>query len=529
VANNQLYLRQLSELEARPIAGAAGGVSNPFFSPDGQWVGFWSNDGTLKKIAITGGAPVTICKSSNPYGVSWDGNDIVFSDLSNPAKGILRVSADGGEPDVLVKINLPEVPTEPQLLDHGKAVLFTSGNATGAADRWDQAQIVVQSLSTGEKKTIIRSGSDGRYVPSGHIIYAVGGNILAVPFDLKRLEVKSGPVPIIEGVMRSAGGVTAAANFAFSANGTIVYIPGAAGNATTRTTLALADISGKVQPLPLPPGTYSHPRISPDGKQLVVQTDDGKDQIVWIYEMSGGTTLRRLTFGGKNQYPIWSSDGRRVIFTSDREGDKGLFWQLADGTGTADRLTKSDQGAEHRAQAMDPAGTTLAFFALRGTGGGISVLSLNGDRTPRVFAEVPNSYQPHATFSPNGRWVVYSSSEVPVVQVFVQPYPSTGSNYAKYQITTDPGAVNAFPVWSPDGKQIFYASPPKIFVIDVRTEPTFSFGKPTTLPITGFVQPTPGLRNFDIAPDGKHLLVVMPASAPSQNATNARSTAQINW
>jgi eukaryotic-like serine/threonine-protein kinase len=527
VANNQLYLRQLSEMEARPIAGAAAGVSSPFFSPDGQWVGFWSNDGTLKKIAITGGAPITICKSGNPYGVSWDGNDIVFSDLS-AAKGVLRVSANGGEPEVLVKTNLPEVPTEPQLLDHGKAVLFTSGNGVGSIDRWDQAQIVVQSLSTGETKTIIRGGSRGRYVPSGHIIYAVGGNILAVPFDLKRLEAKGGPVPIIEGVMRSAGGITGTANFAFSDNGTLVYVPGAAGNATTRTTLALADISGKVQPLPLPLGTYSHPRISPDGKQLVVQTDDGKDQIVWIYEMSGGTTLRRLTFGGKNQYPIWSNDGRRVIFTSDREGDKGLFWQPADGTGTAERLTKADQSIEHRAQAIDPAGKALAFFALRGTAGGIFVLPMNGDRTPTVFAELPNSFQPHAAFSPTGRWVVYSSTEVPVVQVFVQPYPSTGSNYAKYQITTDPGAANAFPVWSPDGKQIFYASPPKMFTVDVRTEPTFSFGKPTALPVTGFVQPTPGMRNFDITRDGKHFVVVMPASGPSQNATNPRIAAQIN-
>jgi serine/threonine-protein kinase len=519
VANNQLYLRHLSETEARPIPGTGGDVSSPFFSPDGQWVGFWSSsDSTLKKIAITGGAAITLCKADNPYGVNWDENDIVFS---NPPKGILRVSSNGGEPEVLVKMD-QELIISPQLLNHGKAVLFTLGPFIGSADRWDQAQIVVQSLSTGQKKMIIRGGGDGRYVPTGHIIYALGGNILAVPFDLKRLQVKGGSVPVIEGVMR--GGGTGAAQLAFSANGTLMYIPGATGSAA-RTTLALADLSGKVQPLPLPPGAYTHPRFSPDGKQLVVGTDDGKDQIVWVYNMSGGTTLRRLTFGGKNQYPMWSNDGRHVIFTSDREGDNGLFWQLADGTGAADRLTKGEQGVVPQAQAIDPSGKSLAFFRFRGSlAGGISMLSMNGDRMPKAFAEAPNTIQPHAAFSPDGRWIAYASSEVPPVQIFVQPYPSTG---AKYQITTDIGGA-AFPMWFPNGKQILYVFPPKFFVIDVRTEPTFSFGKPTALPITGIVQPVPGQRNFDIAPDGKHLIVVIPVSDLPSRATNPRSAAQIN-
>ena len=521
VVNNQLYLRQVAEMEARPIPGAGGGVSSPFFSPDGQWVGFWSSDSTLKKIAITGGAPITICKADNPWGVSWDGNDIVFS---NPPKGILRVSANGGEPEVLVKMNSLELPSHPQMLDRGTSVLFTLGNLTGTADRWDQAQIVVQSLSTGERKTLIRGGSDGRYLPTGHVIYAVGSNVLAVPVDLKRLEVKGGPVPVIEGVMRSAGAVTGAAHLAFSTNGTLVYAPGS--DATARMTLAVADLTGKMQPLPVPPGAYSYPRLSPNGKQLVVQTSDGKDQILSIYDMSGGTTLRRLTFGGSNQYPIWSNDGRRIIFTSDREGDNGLFWQLADGTGAAERLTKTEPGVTHIAQAMDRSGNTLAFFisrtVTRGITGGIWMISLNDDRTPKVFVARPDSVQPHAAFSPDGRWVAYSSTEVPPVQLFVQPYPNTGG---KYQINSDTSA--AFPAWSSDGKQIFFAFPPKMFAVDVRTEPTFSFGKPTTLPITGFVQPVPGQRNFDIALDGKHLIVVLPASAASQN-TNARPSAQIN-
>jgi Tol biopolymer transport system component len=522
VANNQLYIRQMSEMVAQPIAGTQGGASNPFFSPDGQWVGFWSApDSALKKIATSGGAAVTICKAGNPYGISWDGNDIVFSD---PPKGILRVSENGGEPEVLVKMNPPEQPYSPQMLDHGKAVLFTLANGLArTTESWDQGQIVVQTLPTGERKTILRGGSDGHYVPSGHIIYALGVNILAVPFDLKRLELKGGSVPVVEGVMRSGTFISGAAQLAFSANGSAVYVPGSAGNSTTRTTLALVDLNGRLQPLPLPPAVYSHPRLSPDGKQLVVQTDDGKDQIVSVYEMSGSSTLRRLTFGGKNQFPIWSHDGRHVIFTSDREGDNGLFWQLADGTGSAERLTKVDRGSLSIAQSTDPSAKTLAFLTNFGTTGGISMLSLDGDHTPKPFVGTPNTIQPHAAFSPDGRWVVYSSTEVPPVQLFVQPYPGT---QAKYQITADTG--EAFPVWSPDGKQILYMSPfsQKFFVLDVRTEPSFSFGKASALPITGAVQPTPGMRNFDIAPDGKHLLVVMTASGTSQSEATPRGTNQ---
>src|SRR5262249_33610128 len=290
--------------------------------------------------------------------------------------------------------------------------------------------------------------------------------------DLKRLEMKGPPVSVIEGVMRSTGAATGAAQLAFSANGALVYIPGAAGDTRVRTTLAVGDLDGHMQPLPLPPAAHVPPRLSPNGKQLVVETDEGKDQIVSIFDMSPGTTLRRLTFGGRNQFPIWSSDGRHVIFTSDREGDNGLFWQLADGTGTAERLTKAEPGLLHQAQATDPLAKTLAFFGLRGTTGGISLVSLSGDRTPNLIVQAPNSVQPNAAFSPDGRWVAYSSTEVSPIQVFVQPYPSTG---AKYQITAE-SAGAAFPVWSPDGKQIFYGFPPKLFVIDVRTQPSFSFG-----------------------------------------------------
>jgi serine/threonine-protein kinase len=228
VANGQLFLRQMAEMEARPIPGASRGVSNPFFSPDSQWVGFWS-DGTLKKIAVTGGPAITICKSGGPFGASWDDGHIVFA---GPAKGILRVPDNGGEVELLLKVDYPDFAQSPQMLDHGRSVLFSLANGIDF-DRWDRAQIVVQSLSSAERKVVVRGGSDARYVSSGHIIYASSGNIMAVPFDLKKLEVKGRPVAAIEGVLKAftlsqtaAANLTGAAQFSISANGALVYIPG---------------------------------------------------------------------------------------------------------------------------------------------------------------------------------------------------------------------------------------------------------------------------------------------------------------
>src|SRR5262249_31180022 len=184
---DQLYLRQMSEMEARPIQGSSGAGTPMFFSPDGKWIGFWSfSENALKKIPIMGGASITITKCSQPLGVNWTGDQIVWSEAG---KGILRISANGGEPEVLVGLKTEEFAQSPQILDDGKAVLFTLANAATVAG-WDAAQIVVQTLPKGDRKVVYRRGSDARYMSSGHLIYSLAGNIFAVPFDLKKLETK---------------------------------------------------------------------------------------------------------------------------------------------------------------------------------------------------------------------------------------------------------------------------------------------------------------------------------------------------
>jgi serine/threonine-protein kinase len=327
VANQRLYLRSMSELDARPIGGIDGSyaVLNPVFSPDGRSIAFYSGgggDNTLKKIAVTGGAAVTLCPVANgPFGMSWTPDGILYGLGS---QGIMRVSASGGTPETIISVKAGEFAHGPQMLPDGQTVLFTL--ATSATD-WDKARIVVQSLKSGERKTLIEGGSDARYLPTGHIVYALGGVVFALPFDVRRLQVSGGPVPVVEGVRR-AGATTGTAQFSTAANGSLVFVPGpVSASSTGLQELALIDRKGTVEPLKLPPGAYDHPRVSPDGTRLVFATDDGKDAVVWIYELSGATAMRRLTFGGKNRFPIWSADGQHVAFQSDRDGDLGIFWR----------------------------------------------------------------------------------------------------------------------------------------------------------------------------------------------------------
>src|SRR6266566_1544932 len=296
----------------------------------------------------------------------------------------------------------------PQVLPGGEWLLFTLATAA-TADGWNRAQIVVQSLKSSERKTLVSGGSDGRYLPTGHLVYALGGVLFAVPFDLPRLVVTGGPVPIVEGVKRSSGS-SGTAHFSVSSTGSLVFVPGPASMSSALSDLALVDRNGAVQPLKLPPGPYEYPRLSPDGKRIAVGSDDGKEAIVWIYDLSGVTSMRRLTLGSRNRLPVWSADGERVAFQSDREGDLGLFWQRADGTTTAERLTKPDKDTAHVPESWSPDGKTLLFSVAKGSRYAVAALSLT-DKKETPFGGVQSAFPPAATFSPDGRWVAYSVAE----------------------------------------------------------------------------------------------------------------------
>jgi Tol biopolymer transport system component len=304
---------------------------------------------------------------------------------------------------------------------------------------------------------------------------------------------------------------------ALASNGTLAYVPGDV-SISTRNVLAFADKTGKAEALPLPPGAYGLPRLSPDGRQIAFNIEDGQHSDVWIYELSGGRQPRKLTFDGISGIPAWTADSQSVIFASA----DSMVLQRADGTGPRETLVKPEQGIAPLPQAVS--GNVLAFTPLRGNAGGISLVSLDKDRKIEPFAENPGTIQIHAAFSPNGDWLAYMSSELKgVPQVFVQPFPKTG---AKYQVTTD-GA--AFPLWSINGKQLFYVSRNRLFVVDIQTEPRFSVGTPSELPIRGALFPIPGLRNYDVTKDGRFLVVLPAALDTSATQPAGQIHVVLNW
>ncbi len=531
-ANNQLYVKAMSERDARPISGTAVtgfGPLSPVFSPDGQSIAFYSEpDRVIKKIAVSGGAAVTVCSATLPlFGMTWDATGILFGQRG---KGIQRVSATGGQPETLVSVKDGELAHGPQMLPGGDGLLFTSAKEV-TTDRWNNAQIVVQSLKSSDRKTLLQGGSDGRYLPTGHLVYALGGVLFAVPFDLGRLAVTGEPVPVVEGVKRSGSGTTGIAHANISSTGSLVFVPGPTSTAAGQSDLAVIDRNnGTVHPLKLQPGPYEYPRLSPDGTRVAFGSDDGTEGLVWIYPLSGTSSMRRLSGIGRNRMPIWSADGEHVAFQSDRDGDLGVFWQRADGATPAERLTTADKDTAQVPETWSPDNHTLLISVAKGSSYTLAALTMT-DRKLTPFGRVESALPPSATFSPNGKWVAYSVSSPSSVagSLFAQPFPPTG---VPYPISKGSG-IHA--TWSSDGKELFYSAGPNQFVsASVSTEPAFTFGNPVRLMVPTIYLPGrgPGFqRNYDIMRDGKRFLAVVPAGQITTSGTldSTQIEVVLNW
>ena len=521
-ANSRIYYRRMSELEARPITGTETfqAVLNPVFSPDGRSLAFWAgSDRTLKKIAVSGGAAVTLCAADvGVFGLSWSEGGLVFGQGSG---GIYRVSENGGKPELLVRATNGETTHGPQVLPGGKAILYTARSA--ANSDWDKAQIVVQSLEPGSgRQLLIDGGREARFVSTGHLVYAYQGTLFAIPFDVNGLKTTGGPTPVVEGV-RNAGATTGASQFSVADNGTLIFVPGplSGGNSGALRTLAFRDRSANgVERLKVQPRSYSFPRVSPDGTRVAVSMDEDKSD-VWIIDLAGGSAPRQLTLGGNSRIPVWSADGLRVAFRSNREGDDSIYWQKADGTGTADRLTKAETGTFHVPGSWSPDGKYLSYTVIKGNEGTVRILSL-ADKKDSVFAERAS----YPAFSPDGRWLAYQSDETGQRLVFVQPFPATGTKH--------PIVPGGQPFWSHDGSELFYnPAQQQIGVVRITTRPAFSFGEPLVFATAGLQSRNPGVapRVWDIAPDRKRLIGVIDAteSAASGDAAMPQIEVVLNW
>ena len=542
VANQRLYLRNIGDLEAHPIPGTEtdGGAINPVFAPDGQSIAYWSPTSTqgavLRRIPITGGAPAMLATTGAPLGASWSPDGILYgmngSDPQDGRRGIARVRENGGAPERIITVEGDESAHGPQLLPDGHTVLFTLAKGRGL-DRWDHAQIVAQSLIDRSRRVLAPAGSDGRYLATGHLIYAVGGTVFAMPFDASRLEARGAPAPVVVGVRRATGAQTGSVNLVVSDTGTAVYRPGPVNVSATVRGVVIGDDRSEATALKLPIASYAHPRVSPDGRTLAVARENGAMSDILTYDLSGKVEAKRLTFDGINRFPVWSADSRKVTFQSNRDGDPSLWWQSPDG-GAAERLTKAAAGEEHIPESWSHDGTRLLFSVARNAPltRTLWVLTLNGLKTER-FSNVESVEPLGASFSPDGKWIVYTHAassgglQSPDRGVFVEPYPPRPGEKRQAPKSN----IDYHPVWSPDGTKIYYvpSSTRATVAVPITLTPSVSFGTPMELPR----MPRPALlsgdyRGYDVLRDGR---VVSLSAGPDDaaQASGAEIRVMLNW
>jgi serine/threonine-protein kinase len=506
-AGRRLYLRSLPAFDVKLLPGtdALDTAVVPAFSPDGRSVAFYGiRDASIKRLDLAGGVAHTITASSVPFGMSWDQDGILTAD---GADGISRVSPHGGAKEKIIAVKDGETATTPQRLPGGQ-ILFAIASGQNV-DRWDKAQVVVQAPGSADRKVVINGGSDPHYVATGHIVYSVGGSLMAIAFDVRRLETRGSAVPVLDGVWRSAPGASGAANFAVSETGSLIYIPGPAGLTWNNSEVVLSDRKGSVEVLKLPAAAYSEPRASPDGLKIAVTLAD-KDTSIWIYDLAGTTAPRRLTHGGNNVHPVWSFDSKRVTFHSDREGDRGMFRQLADGSSGVERLTRADPGVYHEPESWSPTGDALLFTATKGNERSLWIYS-EKTKTSQPFGGIRSANQISAGFSRDGAWVVYATNDSGRSFVYVQPYPPTG---IRYQATAQPGSHT--PIWSPDSKEILFNPRPSGFeAVSFTAKPAVEFGNPVAVPLTFLTGPPQNRRSYDMTRSGKILGLRTPGLNPA--------------
>jgi serine/threonine-protein kinase len=441
-----LYLRDLSALEARLIPGTEAPLMNPFFSPDGQSIAYF--DGGLKRIRVTGGAPSVICEAAVPFGASWGADNFI---LFGQPEGIMRVSADGGAPELVIRANEGEVLDGPQLLPGGDWVLFSVTRASGES-RWDQADIVVQSIDTGERSIILAGGSDARYLSSGHLTFARANVLFAVAFDVASRRVRGAPVSVLQGLVRAGNPSlqTAAANYAVADDGTLVYLDiGSFARLGWPGTLVWVDRAGREEDLGIPPCAYDYPRLSPDGTRVAV-TCRGENTDVFVWDIAR-RTLTRFTFDQwVDVASLWTTDGKRLVWASGRAGGPlNLYWQAADGGGTPERLTDSQSVQRPFGFSPDGEQLLLAEGALSDAPQDLALVTLRS-RSLTSLTRTPYS-EISGEISPDGRWLAYESDESKQREVYVRPFPSV--DQGRWLVSRDGGTE---PLWARNGKELFY-------------------------------------------------------------------------
>jgi eukaryotic-like serine/threonine-protein kinase len=508
----RIFVRDVAKLDATPLPGTEGGFA-PFFSPDGQWVGFFANQ-RMRKVLRSGGAPVALADFSGIAGLtsiaaSWDVRDTIFftPDLT---KGIWSIPAAGGTPTLVTTPATGEsFHLWPQMLPGGKAILFSA--IGGSSD----PRAYVQVLGTGERKPLVR-GFGTRYVPTGHLVFVQGGSLMAVPFDLSRLEVTGSPTRVAAGVIEPFRIRTMAvgfdSRFDVSPAGTLAFV---ASDRPPQHALVWVDRSGREQPVGASGGTYTQPRVSPDGRRIaVVVSGDDRDD-VWLYDV-GRNTWDRFTTEGNNGFPLWTRDGTRLAYISDRSGSIDMDWKPLDGRGPGEPLLRGDPATRSFPFSWSPDGV-LAFVSLRPAQD--IWLVTPGKGAPKPFRATP-FVEGAPAFSPDGHAIAYIANDTGRNEIYVQPFPGPGQ---RLTVTSD-GANE--PVWPLNGRELFYRNGDAMMAVEVSTSPTLKVGTPRRL-FEKHYEPSLALYpNYWATSDGQRFVMV---KRIDEGDSPARINVVVNW
>ncbi|HEX6323931.1 MAG TPA: protein kinase [Vicinamibacterales bacterium] len=481
-----LFMREAGSRSATPMSGTEGGV-NPFFSPDGTWVGF-SSQGKLRKVPVAGGAPTDIAESMSPFGAAWlSDNTIVSAGISG--QGLMRVSADGGTPEPFTQLESGETAHRwPSALPDGSVVF-----AAGTGGSWSDARIVVQPASGGPRTVLPIAGALPRYSASGHLLYAQNGTLFAAPFDAEAHRITGSGQPVIDSLMMNdADGRTA---FAISATGAAVSVGVVAGLDKRR--LVWVSLDGRITPLPVGERAYEHPRISPDGRKVAVAVRES-DTDVWVIDLARHTLTRLTTERGEDESPVWTPDSTRVTYAASRDDGRRTSWKNADGS-TPEEVLFPARGHQHLA-GWTPDGQTLLTEEGVPSGWDLFTGTL---KTKTIAPFLENRFsKAGAHLSPDGRWVAYGSNESGRSEIYVHGFAGQGG---RTPISTEGGAE---PRWAPDGRALYYRNGDRMMAVPVDTAGAFSAGAPRVLFEGSFTRLGWQQANYDIAPDGKAFLMV---------------------
>jgi serine/threonine-protein kinase len=520
---SRLAVRSLGQPNATSLAGTEGG-SNPFFSPNGEWVAFGAS-GKLKKISIHGGPPMTLCDGGPLHGGAWGEDGFIVAALGNSA-ALWRIAENGGSPQPLTKLQNGELTHRwPQILPGGKAVLFS---ASSFQMNWEEARVEVLSLKTGQRKTVVRGGFYGRYLPTGHLVYLRGGTLYGMAFDLDRVEPAGPPTTLLEGIAASQYG---GGQFDFSRDGTLVYL---AGNTSldVKRKLVWIDAAGKTQPFFATPDRFLGPALSPDGKRLAVpiRTNGGSD--LWVYDLEREIPTKLSTPGQAGLGTTWAPDGKHLVYGTEPANDNGVMWIRADGGGEPQRLTRDETHLGQFPTSVSPDGQFVLFVA---PGRGFQSLAIDTTDPdhPKAGATEPllNINGPSAgpTISPDGRWLASTSGLPSPSQVFVRPFGNGKiAGNGVWQISA---AGGAYPVWSRAARQLLYMTPEgRVMVVDYTVEgDSFHSLKPrqwTDKQIGTNASPFPP---FDLTPDGRRIIAWESGEQPEEAKVDLHVTMLQNW